>query len=460
MLNPSYQTAGRYASANQLVEVVTAHRVALGEMARVAFVLPPGGAAGAYQAGALEALAEHCVLPDLIVGTSSGALNGLAVVLDALAPIRRPESWPGGRPGRLWHRIGDREHGAGMLVDKPKLLAWLGGRPGTAGLAAEAFGQLPHLAALTHGLFRTDALRGLVAGAIARATASTSAAPAAAGHALVDTWAARHAAGFKPPELIVLATDAQSHQAIPFVLGAPDLGEMLYHRRHPVRALGHGPLTGAAVVDAFMASAAIPGVFPAVSLPAAAAGWPTRRHVDGAVSASEPFHLAIDAGATLVISLEVSPFLRPPRPVAEETPWPTLAAEALLAIQSRYLRADARGVASWNQRLAGTHALGRREVPLFRLAPATQGLGMLGFAGRWHGETLATSLFDWFMEGYGDAGGHAPAAWASYVREGSAHGDTGEAVARGLSPGFWDATRQSAPGGPGAHAAPEAAGLA
>ena len=441
-----------YVTAQHLAEAVEAHRAALGAAARVAFVLPPGGAAGAYQAGALEALAEHGVRPDLVVGTSSGALNGLGVVLDALAPVRRPTSWPAGRPGRLWRTLSDPATGPGLLVDKPNLLAWIGGRPGMSGLAGEAFGHLTHLRSLQDGLFQLGPLRRLLVGAIDRATACPDQTPDAAGHALVDTWAARHAAGSRPPELIVLATDIQSHDAIPFVLGTPALAELLFHHGHPVRALGHGPLTGGLVVEAFMASAAIPGAFPAVTLPAAVAGWPDRRLVDGAVAASEPFHLAIDAGATFIVSLEVMPFLRPPRPVAEEGPWPGLAAEALLAIQARYLKADARGVASWNLRLAATHALGRREVPLYRLAPTRQGLGVLGFAGRWQGDALATSVFDWFMDGYGDAGGSAPQAWVSYVREGEAHGDTGEAAARGLVSGFWDATRQAAPRGAGASA--------
>jgi NTE family protein len=42
----------------------------------VAFVLSGGGSLGAVQVGMLRALAEHGVQPDLIIGTSVGALNG------------------------------------------------------------------------------------------------------------------------------------------------------------------------------------------------------------------------------------------------------------------------------------------------------------------------------------------------------------------------------------------------
>jgi NTE family protein len=46
---------------------------------RVAFVLGGGGHNGAAEVGMLRALLEHEVLPDLVVGTSVGALNGAAI---------------------------------------------------------------------------------------------------------------------------------------------------------------------------------------------------------------------------------------------------------------------------------------------------------------------------------------------------------------------------------------------
>lgn len=47
----------------------------------VAFVLGGGGSLGAIQVGMLEALAERGIVPDLVVGTSVGAING-AVMAD------------------------------------------------------------------------------------------------------------------------------------------------------------------------------------------------------------------------------------------------------------------------------------------------------------------------------------------------------------------------------------------
>ena len=48
----------------------------MGDSAKTAFVLPGGASLGAVQAGMLRALYERGIEPDLIVGTSVGALNG------------------------------------------------------------------------------------------------------------------------------------------------------------------------------------------------------------------------------------------------------------------------------------------------------------------------------------------------------------------------------------------------
>ena len=54
--------------------------------ARVALVLGGGGGPlGAHEVGMLQALVEHGVVPDLIVGTSVGAINGAAVAADPTA---------------------------------------------------------------------------------------------------------------------------------------------------------------------------------------------------------------------------------------------------------------------------------------------------------------------------------------------------------------------------------------
>lgn len=58
---------------------------------RTAFVLGGGGVLGSAEVGMLRALLERAVLPDLVVGSSVGALNGVAVAaspdLDAVASL-------------------------------------------------------------------------------------------------------------------------------------------------------------------------------------------------------------------------------------------------------------------------------------------------------------------------------------------------------------------------------------
>ena len=71
-----------------------------------AFVLSRGGSLGAVQVGMLQALAQHRIRPDLLVGTSAGALNeawvgdhGMsAATLDDLADV-----WIGLRRSDVFH---------------------------------------------------------------------------------------------------------------------------------------------------------------------------------------------------------------------------------------------------------------------------------------------------------------------------------------------------------------------
>jgi NTE family protein len=61
-----------------------------------AFVLGGGGLLGAHEVGMLQALAEAGIRPDLVVGTSIGALNGVLVAADPMnAAARLSEMWQG-----------------------------------------------------------------------------------------------------------------------------------------------------------------------------------------------------------------------------------------------------------------------------------------------------------------------------------------------------------------------------
>jgi NTE family protein len=66
---------------------------------RVAYVLGGGGDLGANEVGMLRALLERGILPDLIVGTSIGAINGAAIAAEpTLEMLDRLED--------VWRRLG------------------------------------------------------------------------------------------------------------------------------------------------------------------------------------------------------------------------------------------------------------------------------------------------------------------------------------------------------------------
>ena len=77
---------------------------------KTAFVLGGGGVLGAHEVGMLWALAEAGIAPDVIVGTSVGAINGAFVAADpAGAAERLGELWQGDAiqrafSGTLWGR--------------------------------------------------------------------------------------------------------------------------------------------------------------------------------------------------------------------------------------------------------------------------------------------------------------------------------------------------------------------
>lgn len=183
-----------------------------------AFVLSGGGSLGAVQVGMLQALAARGVEPDLLIGTSAGALNAGYVAghgsspaaLDGLADI--------------WSRLRRRD----VFPLQP-------GR-----LGAAAVGRAPSLCSNTP-------LRGLVAEHIVFADLASAAIP-----------------------LHVVTTDVRSGEEVVLSRGDP--------------------------VDAILASAAIPAVFPSVHIDG-------RDLIDGGVADNAAVSLAVALGADIVYVL-------------------------------------------------------------------------------------------------------------------------------------------------------------
>lgn len=198
-----------------------------------AFVLGGGGLLGAAEVGMLQALTDAGVRPELVLGSSVGAINGAAIAADP-----SPETVE--RLTGLWSALGNADVFASSLL-----------------------GQIRTLARSRTHLHSSDRLR-----------------------ALID----EHAPGVRIEDL-----------AIPFQCVAASIE----------RAGGHwfdsGPL-----VDAVLASCAVPGLLPAVLIDG-------EHYLDGGLVDSLPLGRAVALGATTIYVLHVGRIERPLQ--APKWPW-------------------------------------------------------------------------------------------------------------------------------------------
>ena len=211
--------------------------MARNETPDVAFVLSGGAGLGAIQVGMLRALYEHGVSPDVIVGTSAGALNGAFIAsrpqtiatADALATIwrdlRRGQVFPVNPVTGLLGFLGARDH----LVPDSGLRRLIGRH-----VACRDLGELPI-------------------------------------------------------PLHVVAVDVTS-------------GEEL--------RLSHGP-----VLEAVLASCAVPGVLPPVT-------WGDRALMDGGVANNTPISHAVELGARRIYVLPTGHACALDEPPAARSRWP------------------------------------------------------------------------------------------------------------------------------------------
>jgi len=184
----------------------------------VGFVLGGGSSLGAIQVGMLQALAEYGIVPDLVAGTSVGALNGAVLAREPKAAANRlSHVWPRMTRARVF--------------------------PG--GPAAQA-----------HTLHRTR----------------THLFPNAGLQGVIEEF------------LGDITTFAEL--AIPLAVVTTDIATGRVH------VVGSGPL-----LPALLASAAVPGIFPAVELDG-------RALYDGGVVANVPMRQAVAMGARSLIVLD------------------------------------------------------------------------------------------------------------------------------------------------------------
>ena len=82
----------------------------------IAFVLGGGGHLGAYEVGMLRALVGHHIVPDVVVGTSIGAINGAAIAADpTAAAVDRLEA--------LWTEVEQHDAFGGSILGRLSTLA-------------------------------------------------------------------------------------------------------------------------------------------------------------------------------------------------------------------------------------------------------------------------------------------------------------------------------------------------
>lgn len=194
----------------------------------VAFVLGGGGHLGAAEVGMLRALLERDIRPDLVVGTSVGALNGVAVAAEpSLEMVDRLQE--------TWGELADQDVFGGGLLSQASTL----------------------VRTRTH-LHPNQPLRALL------------------------------------EELLPVSTFAELTVRFECVAASIEGATE--------RWLTSGPL-----VDAVLASAAVPGLLPPVEIDG-------EHLIDGGVVNSIPIGRAVDAGATQIYVLHVGRIERPLRP--------------------------------------------------------------------------------------------------------------------------------------------------
>ncbi|WP_104526091.1 patatin-like phospholipase family protein [Blastococcus atacamensis] len=198
-----------------------------------AFVLGGGGVLGAAEVGMLQALIERGIRPDVVVGTSVGAINGALVAAD-------PTPAAVDRLRTVWQELGSRGVFAGSLWARASTL----------------------VRTRTH-LHPREPLRDL----------------------LVEHLPARTFAELRVPFHCVAASIE--------------------------RAAEHW-FTDGPLVDAVLASSAVPGLLPPVEIDG-------EHYLDGGLVHSIPVGRAVSLGATTIYVLHVGRIDRPLRPPAR--PW-------------------------------------------------------------------------------------------------------------------------------------------
>ncbi len=302
----------------------------------VALVLAGGGARGAYEAGALSvllpALEQRGQRPEILIGTSAGALNVsflAATAQQSASEVMRAalDVWASVR----WSEV------ARQLVSDASLrrvAAYVGEFLGVPGSRLESLlDPKPLRSTLRERVDFKQLAENVEAGLVASAG--------------------------------VVATSALTSRSVVFHCGGPS--------PPPDRRRGIDYVSTALTEDQVLASAAIPTVFPAVHVerPAEARGW----YFDGGTRLNTPIKPALALGAERVVVIGVDSLATGPAGLAGEKRPDALqaAGQTLLGLLDDQLRADLLTLATINELLSdsgGHGSAGKRRVPYIVIAPA------------------------------------------------------------------------------------------
>jgi predicted acylesterase/phospholipase RssA len=279
---------------------------------KTAVVLSGGGARGDFQLGALCALEEKGIRPDIVCSTSVGSLNALMLTQGARGVEDLRRIWMGLRRNDHMWRFEDWWKEIDPVVQKMVIDAINGDKSGAStdfwsvrssllfggGLGAIALGPMG---------FITGALAGAtVSGAIQNITADTF-------KDVLSVLGTRAQAVLNlEPVRALMATHFNRDRFKDWVQSGKELrmavvglgsGELAYvtEKGDLMPRFGTKPLaSGIDILDGAMASSAIAAVFPPVSF--AGDAW-----VDGGHRENIPLRAALDAGATNVYVVCASP---------------------------------------------------------------------------------------------------------------------------------------------------------
>lgn len=428
---------------------------------RVAFAISGGGATGAYGAGAIDAWMQRvardfparsrALTPAFILGSSAGALNATTLLVQALkldagidygldtwkAICPRAAPLVVGRPRSMLVDLATR------WVKLPRWMVFIAAAVAIAILGALALAApapvavaaavvIVLAAVLFHrSAFPNAALTRTLANvlraprAISRRDLLAATDPRKIGNDIVAAWWA--AAPGERPNFIVTTTDLSDQDDNLFTLVEPAVYGRLAERgwqvaqcavdaakmnAYPRASDSCGWVAADELVRCIVASTSIPGVFPSQRIALHALGSGDRvEHdfVDGGVLNNSPIHIAIDAGATHVISLELEPLSYPgPFRFVAEGGEPGLGRNVVETFETLLAHSTGLGIqnaSAWNREIDRQGEVpDKRLVPIYRAAPRRRELGLLDFDGHYESALAPAdpTLRQWAEKGASD----------------------------------------------------------